>query len=334
VHQEPGEEEPSVKAVRVHEFGGPEILTYDEVPTPNVGPDEVLVKQEVIGVNFSDTLYRNGRYGGQLPLIPGHEGGGTIVAMGASVTGFSAGDRVVYAGQHRRGTYKEEMSVEATALVPVPPGIDLKIATAVLNQGRTAHYLTHDAHPLAPGESVLIHAAAGGVGSNLVQMAKLRGAYVYATVSSEEKSDFVRDLGADEVILYSQVDFEDEIKKRTSGEGLDVIFDALGGDFLLKSLRCLKRKGHLVTYGQTSGPPPPLEWPQRGLGSIYLSYHTGPDYVHPGEEAARRDADIFRLVQEGQLKVHIHRERGLKNAADAHRDIESRGTIGKILLIP
>ncbi len=323
-----------MKAIRVHEFGGPAVLTYEDVPAPDLAPDDVLVRQEVIGVNYSDTLYRSGRYGGQLPLIPGHEGGGTIVKTGADVTGFQTGERVVFAGQHRRGTYKEEMAVETSALVRLPPGINMHSAVAVLNQGRTAHYLTHDAHPLALGERVLIHAAAGGVGSNLVQMAKHRGAYVYATVSTQEKADFVHGLGADEVILYTKVDFEEELKRLTVGEGVDVIFDALGGDFLLKSLRCLKRKGHLVTYGQTAGAPPPLEWPQRELGSIYLSYHTGPDYVHPGEEAERRDSEIFRWVQEGELKVHVYREHALEDASDAHREIESRGTIGKILLIP
>jgi NADPH2:quinone reductase len=323
-----------MKAVRVHQFGGPEVLLYEDIPAPELAPGEVLVRQQVIGVNYSDTQYRRGRYGGDLPFIPGHEGGGNILKTGPDVTGFSAGDRVVYAGQHRRGTYKEEMAVEAAALVRVPQDVDLKLATAVLNQGRTAHYLTHDAHPLSPGERVLIHAAAGGVGSNLVQMAKRRGAYVYATVSTAEKADFVLGLGADEVILYSEVDFEEEIKRRTSGEGVQVIFDALGGEVLLKSLRCLARKGHLVTYGQTSGPPPPLDWPQRGLGSIYLSYHTGPDYVHPGEEADRRDGEIFAWVREGGLKVHIHGEYALHDAAGAHRDIESRTTTGKLLLIP
>lgn len=323
-----------MKAVRVHKFGGPEVLMYEDVPSPELGPNDVLVKQEVIGVNYSDTLYRSGRYGGSLPLVPGHEGGGTIVKIGPEANGFRPGEQVVYAGQHRRGTYKEEMAVEATALVRPPTGLGLQQATAVLNQGRTAHYLTHDAHPLAKDERVLIHAAAGGVGSNLVQMAKHRGAYVYATVSTQEKADFVLGLGADEVILYSEVDFEDEIKQRMDGEGLDVIFDALGGDILLKSLRCLKRKGHLVTYGQTRGKPPPIEWPQRDLGSIYLSYHTGPDYVHPGEEAARRDAEIFSWVREGDLKVNIFREYALSEASKAHRDIGSRNTIGKLLLIP
>jgi NADPH2:quinone reductase len=323
-----------MKAVRVHEFGGPEVLTYEDAPEPDLGPADVQVRMQVIGVNYSDTHYRRGSYSTETPLIPGHEGGGVITALGGQVTGFGVGDRVVFAGQHRRGTYKEIMSVPAEDLIPVPSDIDVKLATAVLNQGRTAHYLTSDAHPIAQGERVLIHAAAGGVGSNLVQMAKNRGAYVYATTSTAEKADFVKGLGADEVILYTQTDFEDEIKKRTAGEGVQVVYDAIGGDVLGKSLRCLARRGHVVTYGQTAGPPPPIDWPQRGLGSIYLSYHTAPDYNHPGGEAEGRAGEIFGWLREGQLHAHVHCELPLSDAREAHRLIESRETIGKILLIP
>ena len=326
-----------MKAIRVHEFGDPEVMKYEDVPAPEPAKGEVLVTQQVIGVNYSDTQYRRGRYGGggiEVPFTPGHEGGGTILEVGEGVTGFQPGDRVIYAGQHRRGTYKEIMAVDAIALARVPAGIDFKLAVAILNQGRTAHYLIHDAHPVAEGETVLIHAAAGGVGSNLVQMAKRRGAYIYATVSTQEKADYVKDLGADEVILYSQTDFEAEIKQRTDGKGVEVVFDATGGDVFAKSLRCLARRGHLVTYGQTAGPPPPIQWPIRELGSIYLSYHTGPDYARPGEEAAARDSDLFRWIHEGELKVHVHGEFRLEDAAKAHEAIESRGTIGKILLMP
>lgn len=322
-----------MKAVRVHEFGGPEVLTYEDIPSPEAAQGEVLLKMQVIGVNFSDTHYRRGSYPGDLPLVPGHEGGGVIVELGAGVTDFREGDRVVFSGQHRRGTYKELMTVPAEDLVPVPDDLDIKLATAVLNQGRTAHYLTRDARPIESGERVLIHAAAGGVGSLLVQMAKSAGAYVYATVSTPEKGDFVRRLGADEVILYTKVDFEEEVKSRTSGEGVQVVFDALGGDYVVKNLRCLARKGHLVTYGQTTGRPPPLEWPQRGLGSLYLSYHTGADYTHPGEGQSRAN-DLFRSLQAGELRLHIHREFQLADAAQAHREIENRATIGKLLLIP
>lgn len=323
-----------MKAIVVHEHGGPEVLRYEDVEGPALGPGEVLVEMQAIGVNFSDTHYRSGRYSGQLPLTPGHEGGGVIVELGEDVTGLQVGERVVFSGQHRRGTYKEIMSVPAADAVPVPGDIDIRLATAALNQGRTAQYLTQEAHPLREGEQVLIHAAAGGVGSNLVQMAKRMGAYVYATVSTEEKAGFARDLGADEVILYTETDFEEEIKRRTSGQGVDVVFDATGGDVLLKGLRCLVRKGHLVSYGQTAGPPPPLEWPLRGLGSLYLSYHTGPDYVLPGEDSVRRANEIFAWIREGTLKVHIHREFALADAPEAHREIEGRRNLGKILLLP
>jgi NADPH2:quinone reductase len=324
-----------MNAVVVHEFGGPEVLSYEEAPDPQAGPGEVLVDMQVIGINFSDTHYRRGSYAGAtLPLIPGHEGGGEIIELGEGVRGFARGQRVVFSGQHRRGTYKELMAVAAEDLVPVPPDLDLKLATAVLNQGRTAHYLTRDARPLAPGERVLVHSGAGGVGSQLVQMARNAGAYVYATVSTQAKADFVTELGANEVILYTEVDFEDELKRRTAGEGVNVIYDALGGEYLLKNLRCLARKGHLVTYGQTAGHPPPLEWPQRGLGSLYLSYHTGANYTHPDGEGRQRAEDLFRWLREDELRVHVHAEFALKDAARAHRVLENRETIGKLLLIP
>jgi NADPH2:quinone reductase len=324
-----------MKAVRVHEYGGPEVLSYEEVREPEPAAGEALVQMQVIGINYSDTHYRRGSYaGGVLPLIPGHEGGGVILRLGDGVTAFKPGDRVVFAGQHRRGTYKELMAVPAEDLVPIPDDLDMKLATAVLNQGRTAHYLTRDARPVEPGERVLVHAAAGGVGSLLVQMAKSAGGRVYATVSTQEKADYVRGLGADEVIFYTRTDFELEIQRLTNGDGVNVIYDALGGDSLVKNLRSLARRGHLVTYGQTSGRPPPLEWPQRGLGSVYLSYHTGADYTRPGGEGLQRAEDLFHLLREGHLKVHVHKEFALSEAAQAHRELEDRKTIGKLLLMP
>jgi len=295
------------------------------------------VDMKVIGVNYSDTHYRKGSgpaQGMSLPLIPGHEGVGVVAALGDGVTEVKIGDRVVFAGQHRLGTYKEQMLLPAIDLIPLPPGMDMKLAVAVLNQGQTAHYLLHDAHHTKPGERVLIHAGAGGVGSNLVQMAKKLGAYVYATVSSEDKVDFVRNLGADRVIVYTRLDFKEEIKKDTDGRGVDAVFDAIGADVLPKSLLSLVSKGHLVTYGESGGPPAPIEWPQRGLGSIYLSHHTSADYNHPGEESIGRAYKIFRWVCDGELKVHIHKEYALGDAPQAHRDIEGRKTIGKLLLIP
>ena len=323
-----------MKAVVVHQHGGPEVLSYEDAEVPGVGPGDVLVRMQAIGVNFSDLQYRRGGYAGNLPLIPGHEGGGVIEALGVGVSGFAAGDRVVFAGQHRRGTYKELISVPAVDLVRVPAKLDIKIAVAVLNQGRTAHYLTHDAHPVEPGERVLVHAGAGGVGSNLVQMSKQLGAYVYTTVSTPAKAGFVRGLGADEVIIYTDVDFETEVQRRTEGRGVDVIFDAIGGEVLEKSLRCLARRGHLVCYGQTGGRPARLDWPQRGLGSVYLSYHTGPDYVRSDGTGAERAAQLFEWVENGRLKVHIHKTLPLLDAASAHREIEGRENIGKIILVP
>ena len=327
-----------MKAVRVHTFGGPEVLTYEDAPDP-VAPGAGLaaVDIKIIGINYSDTNYRRGLGAAatmSLPLIPGHEAAGVVTAIGEGVSQVKVGDRVVFAGQHRFGTYKEKTIVAANQLVPVPAGFDLKIAVAVLNQGQTAHYLLHDARKTEPGDRVLIHAAAGGVGSNLVQMAKMLGAYVYATVSSDTKADFVRNLGADKVIIYTRSDFEDEIRKDTGGKGIDAVFDAVGGDVRWKSLRCLGPRGHLLTYGQSAGPAPPLEWPPRGLGSVYLSNHGGADYVRPGAGLVARAHEIFGWIASGQLKVHIHGEYRLADAATAHRDIGGRNTIGKLLLVP
>ena len=327
-----------MKAVRVHTFGGPEVLTYEDAPDPAPpGPGLAAVDIKIIGINYSDTNYRRGLGAAatmSLPLIPGHEAAGIVTAIGEGVSEVKVGDRVVFAGQHRFGTYKEKTIVAANRLVSVPAKMDLGIAAAVLNQGQTAHYLLHDARKTEPGDRVLVHAAAGGVGSNLVQMAKMLGAYVYATVSSDAKAEFVKSLGADKVILYTRTDFEDEIKKDTGGKGIQAVFDAVGGDVRWKSLRCLAPRGHLLTYGQSAGPAPPLEWPPRGLSSVYLSNHGGADYVRPGASLVGRAHEIFGWIAAGKLKVHIHKEYKLSDAATAHRDIGSRNTIGKLLLIP
>ncbi|MGE0060137.1 MAG: quinone oxidoreductase [Dehalococcoidia bacterium] len=325
-----------MKAIRVHNYGGPEVLTYEDVPDPVPGPGEALIKMSIIGVNFSDTHTRNGSSNRPTPVVPGHEGTGTIAALGEGDSAFKVGDRVVFAGQHHLGTYKELMTIPTDALVPIPAGIDSKLAVAVMNQGQTAHYLVNEAYPVQSGDRVLIHAGAGGVGMNLIQMAKMRGGYVYTTVSSQEKADFARDLGADEVIMYTQTDFVDEIKQRTNGKGVAAVYDAIGGDNVIKSIECLEAKGYCVTYGQSSGGPTKMEWPVRGgrgPRSYYLSIHTGADYSR-GEENIRTAHEIFRWVREGALKVHIHAEYPLAEAAKAHEAIESRGTIGKLLLIP
>jgi NADPH2:quinone reductase len=325
-----------LKAIRVHTYGGPEVLTYEDVADPVPGPGEALVKMSIIGVNFSDTHTRSGSANRPVPVVPGHEGTGTIVALGEGDSAFKVGDQVVFAGQHNIGTYKELMALPTDQLVPVPAGIDPKLAVAVMNQGQTAYYLVHEAYPVQPGDKVLIHAGAGGVGMHLIQMAKMRGAYVYTTVSTDEKADFARDLGADEVIMYTREDFVDAIKQRTGGKGVAAVYDAIGGDNVLRSIKCLQAKGHCVTYGQSSGGPTKMEWPERSPGgprSYYLSIHTGADYSR-GEENIRTAHEIFRWVREGALKVHIHAEYPLAEAAKAHEAIESRGTIGKLLLIP
>jgi NADPH:quinone reductase len=328
-----------MKAVRVHQFGGPEVLTYEDVADPSApGEGQALIDINVVGINYSDTNYRRGfrmHQAVSLPLIPGHEAAGIVTAVGAGVNNVKAGDRVVFAGMHRFGTYREKMLVPAIACVPVPADVDLKLATAVLNQGQTAHYLCHDAYPVKGGDRVLVHAGAGGVGSNLVQMTKKLGAFVYATVSSQEKADFVRGLGADKVILYTREDFAEVIKQDTAGKGVHAIFDAVGGEVLPKGLACLARRGHLLTYGQSAGPSPAIEWPPRGMaGSFYLSNHQGVDYSRPGEQTVRRAHEIFGWVKSGTLKVRVHKEYPLADAAQAHRDLGSRGTMGKLLLIP
>jgi NADPH2:quinone reductase len=214
------------------------------------------VDLKIIGINYSDTNYRRGfrmHQAVSLPLTPGHEGAGVVSAVGEGVTGVRPGDRVVFSGQHRLGTYKQKMLLPAVSLVPVPADFGLKLAVAVLNQGQTAHYLCHDAYEVKAGDRVLVHAGAGGVGSNLVQMAKMLGAYVYATVSSDDKADVARDLGADKVIVYTKIDFAEEIMKDTEGKGVHAIFDAIGGDVLPKGLTCLARRGHLLTYARCAG---------------------------------------------------------------------------------
>lgn len=328
-----------MKAVRVHQFGGPEVLTWEDVPDPPApGEGQALIDIKVVGINYSDTNYRRGfrmHQAVSLPLIPGHEAAGIVTAVGAGVGNVKAGDRVVFAGMHRFGTYRERMLVPAISCVPVPADVDLKLATAVLNQGQTAHYLCHDAYPVKAGDRVLVHAGAGGVGSNLVQMTKKLGAFVFATVSSQEKAEFVRGLGVDKVILYTKEDFAEVIRQDTGGKGVHAIFDAIGGEVLPKGLTCLARRGHLLTYGQSAGPSPAIEWPPRGMaGSFYLSNHQGVDYSRPGEQTNRRAHEIFGWAKSGALNVRVHKEYPLADAVQAHRDLGSRGTMGKLLLIP
>lgn len=324
-----------MKAIRVFESGGPEVLKYVDVPDPVAGPGQAVVRIEYAGVNFGDTGVRRGTYpGGDVPgVTPGIEAVGVVAAVASDVSLVHPGDNVAIAGD--LGCYAEYHAVHADRLIPLPQGISHRDAAAVLQQGRTAHYLAHDAYPVQPGDRVLVHAGAGGVGMLLLQMAKNRGAYVFTTVSSEEKAQFASSIGADETIIYTREPFADAVMRATRGEGVKAVYDHIGKDTLQGSLDSLARKGHLVMYGTTSGPPPPVDFGAlRHKGSFYVSTHSGVDYRRSREELIARAHDVFRWVSEGALQVHIHAEYPLAEAWRAHRDLESRGTIGKLLLKP
>ncbi len=322
-----------MKAIRVHSFGGPEVLTYEEIPLPEPGPGEARVRIEAAGVNFIDIYHRTGQYRGQLPMILGMEAAGVVDAVGAGVTEVRPGDRVAYAMQ--QGSYAEYAIVPAWKLVPVPDEIDGRSAAAVMLQGMTAHYLTHSTYPLQPGDTALVHAAAGGVGLLLVQLAKRRGARVIGTVSTEEKARLAREMGADEVILYTQADFEAEVRRLTQGRGVDVVYDSVGRATFDKSLNCLRPRGYLVLYGQSSGAVPPLD-PQvlNAKGSLFLTRPSLGHYAATREELLGRAGDLFRWMAAGELVVRVDQTYPLAEAAAAHRYMEGRQTRGKVLLIP
>jgi NADPH2:quinone reductase len=322
-----------MRAIRVHQFGGPEVFQYEEVPLPEPGPGEVRIKIEAAGVNYIDVYHRTGRYPGQLPITPGMEGAGVVDAVGPRVSDVKVGARVAYAMQ--QGSYAEYAVVLAGKLVPIPDGIDTRSAAAVMLQGMTAHYLSHTTYPLQPGDTALVHAAAGGVGQLLVQTAKQRGARVIGTVSTEEKARLAREAGADEVILYSQADFEVEVSRMTNGEGVNVVYDSVGATTFDKSLNCLKPRGYLVLYGASSGPVPPLD-PQvlAAKGSLFLTRPSLGHYTADRTELLGRAGDLFKWMASGELQVRIDQTFPLAEAAEAHRYLEGRKTRGKLLLIP
>jgi len=322
-----------MKAIRVHEFGGPEVLSYEDVPLPEPGPGEARVRIEVAGVNFIDVYHRTGLYPGQLPITLGVEGAGVVDAVGPGVSEVRPGDRVAYAMQP--GSYAEYAVVQAWKLVPVPDDLETRQAAAVMLQGMTAHYLSHSTYPLKPGDTALVHAAAGGVGHLLVQMARRRGARVIGTVSTEEKARLAREAGADEVILYTQVDFEEEVRRLTGGRGVHVVYDSVGKTTFDKSLNCLARRGYLVLYGQSSGPVGPFD-PQilNAKGSLFLTRPSLGHYVADRGELLGRASDLFAWMIAGELQVRIDRTFPLAEAGEAHRYLEGRQTKGKVLLIP
>ncbi len=322
-----------MKAIRVERFGSPEVLHPQEVPPPEPGSEEVLVKIEAAGVNFVDIYYRRGQYAVQTPFIPGREGAGEVVAVGPGVTEVRQGERVAFAMQP--GAYAEYVSVPAEQVVPVPLEISTRQAAAVMLQGLTAHYLSHTTFRLENWHTALVHAAAGGVGALLVQMAKRRGARVIGTTSTEEKAAVARAAGADEVILYTETDFEQETWRLTEGQGVDVVYDSVGQATFEKSLNSLRPRGYLVLFGQASGPVEPFD-PQilNSKGSLFLTRPSLGDYVADREELMLRSQDLFEWIAEDELDVRIDRNFPMDEAQAAHRYMEGRNTKGKLLLLP
>jgi len=319
-------------AVRIHQHGGPEVLRYEEVPTPAPGEGQALVRLVACGVNFIDIYQRKGLYRVELPVVLGQEGAGVVEAVGPGVTEVKPGDRVAYSNV--LGAYTEYAVVPAARLVPIPDGVTYQQAAAVMVQGMTAHYLVHSTYPLKPQDTCLVHAAAGGVGLLLVQMAKRRGATVIGTVSTEEKAKLAREAGADHVILYTQQDFEQEVMRITEGRKVQVVYDSVGKDTFERSLNCLTLRGMMVLYGQSSGPVPPFD-PQVLVqkGSLFLTRPGIWHYTATRDELLWRARDVLGAVASGDLKVRIDRALPLSQAQEAHRALEGRETTGKVLLL-
>ena len=322
-----------MKAVRIHEFGGPEAMQYEDVPTPTPGSGQVLVKLAAAGLNFIDVYQRTGLYPNPLPYTLGLEGSGTVEAVGAAVTGFSPGEPVAYTGVP--GSYAEYALVPADRLVRMPDGLDIKCGAAAMLQGMTAHYLAYTTYPLKAGDTCLIHAAAGGVGLLLVQMAKQCGARVIGTVSTEAKAALAREAGADDMILYTQQDFEVEVKRLTDGKGVQVVYDSVAKDTFDKGLNCLAPLGYMVLYGQSSGPIPPFN-PAilNEKGSLFLTRPSLFHYIADRASLEQRAGDVLGWIASGKLKLRMEHTFALKDVAASHRSLEGRKTTGKVLLIP
>ena len=322
-----------MKAIRVHQYGGVEALAYEDVPVPEPGEGEARVKIEAVGVNFLDIYQRMGRYQGSLPFALGQEAAGIVDAVGPNVTEVKPGNRVAYASV--QGSYAEYTIAPAWRLISLPSGIDPQQAAAALVQGMTAHYLTFSTYPLKEGETALVHAAGGGTGQLLVQVAKRCGARVIGTVSTEEKARLARGAGADEVILYTQTDFEADVKRLTDNVGVDVVYDSVGKDTFDKGLNCLKRRGYMVLYGASSGAVPAID-PQilNAKGSLYLTRPYIGHYTADRAELSWRANDVLSWMEAGELKIRIDKTFPLTDVAEAHRYLEGRQSKGKILLIP
>lgn len=324
-----------MRAIVVRRTGGPDVLESCDIDVPDPGAGEVRVRLSAIGVNRRDALIRAGIYKRPLPLIPGIEGAGIVDAVGPGVTRWRTGDRVVYYVPDRLGAYAELHVVPADRVVALPAAVSFEQAVSVFDHGLTAHYLTTDTFPLKPGHRVLVQAAAGGVGSLIVQMAKRLGATVYGTVSSLEKAQRVRRLGADDVILYQQTDVVEAVAKLTGGEGVHVVYDSAGKDTIRGSIHCLTRRGMLVLYGQSSGPVEaisPAELADRG--SLYFTRPHLIDHITPWDQLKRRSDDVFDWLVRGELSVAVGGTYGFDAVADAHSRLEDRSAWGKLILTP
>ena len=322
-----------MKLIQVKDPGGPEKMELVEAPKPQPGPKQALVKIAASGVNFIDIYFRIGLYKAEPPITLGNEAAGTVEAVGPDVKEVAVGDRVAYAMQ--RGSYAEYALVPAAQLVKVPDALDLETAAAAMLQGMTAHYLTHSSYPLKKGDTALVHAAAGGAGRLIVQMAKMLGARVLGTVSTDQKAAIAREAAIDEVILYTQQDFEAEVKRLTGGRGVDVVYDSVGATTFVKSLNCLRPRGMMALFGQSSGAVPPFD-PSilNQKGSLFLTRPSLAHHCLTREELEWRAGDVLGWIASGKLKLRVERKYPLARAADAHRDLEGRKTAGKLLLLP
>jgi NADPH2:quinone reductase len=322
-----------MEAIQVKQVGGPEAMEVVELPVPQPKANEAVIKLAASGVNFIDVYLREGRYKTPLPFVLGQEGAGVVTEVGADTMSVKVGDRVAWTGL--QGAYAEYAAVPADRLVPIPQRVSEQQAAAVMLQGMTAHYLSHDTYPLKQGETALVHAAAGGVGLLLVQMAHNIGARVIATVSTEEKAKLARAAGAHEVILYTQADFEAETKRLTGGKGVDVVYDSVGKTTFEKGLNILRPRGMMVLFGASSGAVPPFDLVALSQkGSLYVTRPTLVNYIATRDELVARSSAVFGMMATGKLQLRIEHTYPLAKAQQAHRDLEGRKTTGKLLLVP
>jgi NADPH:quinone reductase len=322
-----------MKQIQITQCGGPEVMKLADAPKPSPAAGQALVKIAAAGVNFIDVYFRSGLYKADLPFTPGSEASGTVDSVGPGVTLINPGDRVAYA--MARGSYSEYALVPADQLVPLPDSVDMQTAAAAMLQGMTAHYLTHSTWPVKPGDKVLVHAAAGGAGRLIAQMAKMLGAVVYGTVGTDTKAAIAKESGVDETIVYTREDFATEIKRLTGGKGVDVIYDSVGATTFLKGLDIIRPRGMMALFGQSSGVVAPLD-PNilNPKGSLFLTRPSLAHHVLTREELLWRAGDVLNWIGSGKLKLMVDKTYPLADAAHAHRDLEGRNSVGKLLLIP